>query len=44
MIVNSFVDKDKNEISPQTVETILKPSREEKRPKAHKRIDIDKLL
>lgn len=44
MIVNSFVDKDGNEISPQTVETILKPSRGDKRPKPHKRIDIDKLL
>ena len=44
IIVNSFVDKDGNEISPQTVETILKPSRTDKRPKAHKRIDIDKLL
>lgn len=44
MIVNSFVDKDGNEISPQTVETILKPSRGDKRPKPHKRLDIDKLL
>jgi hypothetical protein len=44
MIVHSFVDKDGNEISPQTVETILKPSRGDKRPKPHKRLDIDKLL
>jgi hypothetical protein len=44
IIVNSFLDKDGNEISPQTVETILKPSRADKRPKPHKRIDIDKLL
>lgn len=44
MIINSFVDKDGNEISPQTVETILKPSRSDKRPKPHKRLDIDKLL
>ncbi len=44
IIVNSFVDKDGNEISPQTVETILKPSRTDKRPKSHKRLDIDKLL
>lgn len=44
IIVNSFVDKDGNEISPQTVETILKPSRTDKRPKPHKRIDIDKML
>lgn len=44
LIVNVFVDKDGNEISPQTVETILKPSRGDKRPKPHKRLDIDKLL
>lgn len=44
MIVNSFTDKEGNEISPQTVETILKPSRTDKRPKPHKRIDIDKIL
>ena len=44
VIVNSFVDKDGNDISPQTVETILKPSRTDKRPKAHKKLDIDKLL
>ncbi len=44
IIVNSFVDKDGNDISPQTVETILKPSRTDKRPKAHKKLDIDKLL
>jgi hypothetical protein len=43
-IVNTFVDKDGNEISPLTVETILKPSRGDKRPKPHKRIDIDKML
>ena len=44
LITNSFVDKDGKEISPQTVKTILKPSKEEKRPNTHKRIDIDKLL
>jgi hypothetical protein len=44
LIVNTFVDKDGNEISPLTVETILKPSRNDKRPKPHKRIDIDKML
>ena len=44
LIVNSFVDKDGNEISPQTIETILKPSRTDKRPKPYKRIDIDKML
>lgn len=44
IIVNSFVDKDGKEISPETVKTILTPSRTEKRPKHHKRIDIDKML
>lgn len=44
LIVNTFVDKEGNEISPLTVETILKPSRTDKRPKPHKRIDIDKIL
>lgn len=44
LIVNSFIDKDGNEISPQTIETILKPSRTDKRPKPHKRLDIDKIL
>ena len=44
IIVNSYVDKDGKEISPDTVKTILTPSRTEKRPKPHKRIDIDKML
>ena len=44
LIVNSFVDKEGKEISPLTVKTILKPSKEEKRPNNHKRLDIDKLL
>jgi hypothetical protein len=44
MIVNNFIDKDNNEISPQTVETILKPSRGDKRPKTHRRIDLDNFL
>lgn len=44
IIVNSYVDKDGKEISPETVKTILTPSRTEKRPKPHKRIDIDKIL
>ena len=43
-IVNSFLDKEGKEISPLTVKTILKPSKEEKRPNTHKRLDIDKLL
>lgn len=44
VIVNSFVDKDGREISPDTVKTILTPSKTDKRPKPHKRIDIDKML
>lgn len=44
IIVNSFVDKDGRELSPQTIKTMLAPSKGEKRPKPHKRIDIDKLL
>ena len=44
LITNSFVDKEGKEISPQTVKTILKPSKEEKRPNTHKRLDIDKML
>lgn len=41
-IVNSFVDRDGRALSPDTVKTILTPARSEKRPKAHKKIDIDK--
>ncbi len=44
MIVNTFVDKDGREISLQSVKTILKPSREDKRPNTNKRIDISKFL
>lgn len=44
VIVNSFTDKDGRGLSPQTVKTVLTPSKEDKRPKPHKRIDIDKLL
>lgn len=44
IIVNSFVDKDGKEISPQSVKTILQPSREDKRPNSNKRIDITKIL
>lgn len=44
MIVNTFIDKDGREISLQSVKTILQPSREDKRPNSHKRIDISKLL
>ncbi|PZU85285.1 MAG: hypothetical protein DI529_10205 [Chryseobacterium sp.] len=44
VIVNCFVDKDGKELSPETVKTMLTPSKTDKRPKPHKRIDIDKLL
>ena len=44
LIVNNFVDKDGNPISPQTVKTILKPSKEEKRPNNGKRIDLNTLI
>jgi len=44
VIVNCFVDKDGRELSPQTVKTMLTPSKSDKRPKPHKRIDIDKML
>lgn len=44
VIVNSFTDKDGRESSPETVKTMLTPSKSDKRPKPHKRIDIDKML
>ncbi|UOE42163.1 hypothetical protein MTP09_05875 [Chryseobacterium suipulveris] len=44
VIVNSFIDKDGRELSPETVKTMLTPSKTDKRPKPHKRIDIDKML
>lgn len=44
VIVNCFVDKDGKELSPETVKTMLTPSKTDKRPKPHKRIDIDNLL
>ena len=44
VIVNSFCDKEGNDLSLVTVRTILTPSREDKRPNKNKRIDIDKLL
>lgn len=43
-IINSFCDKEGNDLSLVTVRTILTPSREEKRPNAEKRIDLDKLI
>ena len=44
LICNNFVDKDGHEISSATVETILRPSKYDKRPKSHKRIDVNKLI
>lgn len=40
VIVNSFEDKGGLSISPLTVKTILKPSKEDKRPNSEKRIDL----
>jgi hypothetical protein len=40
MIVGCFKDKDGRDISIETVKTILKPSRYEKRPKGNSRIDF----
>lgn len=44
LICNNFCDKDGKEISPETMRTILSPSRTDKRPKTSTRIDIDKML
>lgn len=44
LICNNFVDKDGQELSTATVETILRPSKYDKRPKSNKRVDIDKLI
>lgn len=44
VIVNSFVDKDGRDLSPESVKTMLTPSKTDKRPKPHKRIDIDKMM
>ena len=44
LICNNFVDKDGHEISAATVETILRPSKYDKRSKSHKRIDIEGLI
>ena len=44
VIVNSFVDKNGQKLSPETIKTVITPSKSDKRPKPHKRIDIDKLL
>lgn len=44
VIVNSFTDKDGRELSPDSIATMFRPSKTDKRPKPHKRIDIDKML
>ena len=44
LICNNFVDKDGHELSTATVETILRPSKYDKRPKSNKRVDVDKLI
>lgn len=44
IIVNSFEDKGGLAISPLTVKTILKPSKEDKRPNSEKRIDLNDIL
>lgn len=41
VIVNSFVDKDGRHLSLETVKTVLTPSKHDKRPKDHKKINID---
>jgi hypothetical protein len=40
LLSNYFIDKAGNSVSSETVKTILKPSRIEKRPKGNSRIDI----
>lgn len=42
LICNNFTDKDGNPISPQTVKTIMMPSKPEKRPKGSNIVDISK--
>lgn len=44
IIVNSFVDKEGNELNIETVKTILTPSKSEKRPSGDKRIDVEKIV
>ena len=44
LICNNFVDRDGHDISQATVETILRPSKCDKRPKYHNRVDIEKLI
>ena len=44
LVCQNFTDKDGNAISPQTVKTILMPSKPEKRPKGANIVDVNKLL
>ena len=43
VIVNCFEDKGGLSLSPQTIRTILKPSKEDKRPNSEKRIDLGEI-
>ena len=43
VIVNIFEDKGGLSLSPQTIRTILKPSKEDKRPNSEKRIDLGEI-
>ena len=44
MIHNTFVDKDGNDLSMETIKTLLTPSKEDKRPSLNKRIDVEAIL
>lgn len=44
MICNNFVDKNGHDISKASVETILRPSKYDKRPKFHNRINVDEII
>ena len=43
-IQNTFYKKDGTRFSASTIRTILKPTRYDKRPKGHKKIDVKKIL
>ena len=44
IIKNTFCKKDGSRFSASTIRTILKPTRYDKRPKGHKRIDVEGIL
>ncbi len=44
VIKNTFCRKDGNRFSASTIRTILKPTRYDKRPKGHKRIDVERFI